>query len=41
MNGIGINPDGDEMGNLITFIESLQGKVKISEIIAGFDCLEE
>jgi cytochrome c len=41
MNGIGINPDGEEMGNLITFIESLQGKVKISERIAGFDCLEE
>jgi len=40
MNGIGIAPDGEEMANIITYIESLQGKVKISERIAGFDCLE-
>jgi hypothetical protein len=40
MNGIGITPDDEEMEHLLTYIESLQGKVKISERIAGFDCLE-
>ena len=40
MNGVGIAPDGEEMANLISYIESLQGKMKISEKIAGFDCLE-
>jgi len=40
MNGVGIAPDGEEMANLISYIESLQGKMKTSEKIAGFDCLE-
>ena len=40
MNGIGIAPDGEEMTNLISYIESLRGDVKISERVAGFDCLE-
>ena len=40
MDGIGITPDGEEMGNLLTYIESLQGKVKVSERIARLDCLE-
>jgi hypothetical protein len=40
LNGIGIAPDGEEMANIIIYIKSLQGKVKISERIAGFDCLE-
>ena len=40
MDGIGITPDGEEMEHLLTYIESLQGKVKVSERIAGLDCLE-
>jgi len=40
MNGIGIALDGEEMADLITYIESLEGKVQVSERIAGFDCLE-
>ena len=40
MNGIGIALDGEEMADLITYIESLEGKVKVSERIAGFECLE-
>jgi hypothetical protein len=40
MNGIGIAPDGEKMANLKIYIESLDGKVRISERVAGIDCLE-
>jgi hypothetical protein len=41
MNGIGIAAGGEEMGNFIAFIESLQGKVKIFERIAEFECFKK
>ncbi len=41
MNGVGIDPEGEDMANLVSYIDSLQIDGPIPERIAGFECLEE